>query len=238
MATRLLLISAVDAITATLYQKQRFNLLTDITPIAGIYRDGPGVMLLHPSTAVASVPEFVAYAKANSGKLNMGSAGVGTTQHLYGEMFKMLTGVEMLHVPYRGAPQAVTDLISGRLHVIFDTLGNAISHIKSGQVRAIAVTTASRVAIMPDVPTIAESVPGYEGSGWQGIGAPKSTPTQFVDLLNNATNESLRNPQMKRRFAELGYHPFETDPSSFGEFIVRDVKKWAKVIRFAGVRPE
>ena len=234
----LLQLTSTNAINATLYEKLGFNLVTDIAPVATVYRGGPGAMVVNPSFPPKTVPEFITYAKANPGKINMGSAGSGSSAHLYGELFKMMTGVNLVHVPYRGGPQALTDLIAGRLQVTFDPLANTIEHIKSGQLRAIAVTTASRVALLPDTPAIAEFVAGYEASGWQGIAAPKGSPAEIVDRLNKEINAGLAEARIKARFADLGYTAFTSSPAEFATFIAEDVEKWAKVIKFAGIKAE
>jgi tripartite-type tricarboxylate transporter receptor subunit TctC len=228
---------AVNAVNATLYEKLNFNFIRDIAPVAGVIRF-PNVMNVNPSFAVKTVPEFIAYAKANPGKINMASAGSGTTQHLAGELFKMMAGVNLTHVPYRGAPQAVADLLSGHVQVSFDPLPASIELIKSGKLRALAVTTATRSEALPDIPTLGEFVPGYEASGWNGIAAPKSTPIEIIQKLNQEINAGLADVKMRARFAELGGVVLAGSPSDFGKLIAEDTEKWAKVIKFAGIKPE
>jgi len=233
----LLLGGAVNAVNATLYEKLNFDFIRDIAPVAGVIQF-PNVMNVNPSFAPKTVPEFIAYAKANPGKINMASSGNGTTQHLSGELFKMMAGVNLTHVPYRGAPQAVADLLSGHVQVSFDPLPASIELIKSGKLRALAVTTAKRSEALPDIPTLGEFVLGYEARGWNGIGAPKSTPIDIVRKLNQEINAGLADVQMRTRFAELGGIVLGGSPSDFGKLIAADTEKWAKVIRFAGVKPE
>ena len=199
----LLLVNAGNAINATLYEKLKFNLIRDIAPVAGIIRV-PLVMQVNPSVPVKTVPEFIAYAKANSGKLNMASAGNGTPQHVSGELFKMMAGVNMTHVPYRGSAPALTDLLGGQVQVVFDTTLASIEYIRAGRLRALAVTTATRSEALPDIPTVSDFVPGYEASGWYGIGAPKDTPTEIVAKLNTEINAALADPKMKARLADFG----------------------------------
>lgn len=234
----ILLISSTNAINETLQKNRKSSLLTDIAPVAGIYRDGPGVMVVSESSPIQSVSKFIELAKVRPQEINFASAGVGSTQHLYGEMFKMLTGIRMNHVPYRGAPQAVTDLLAGHVQVMFDTLGNCLPHIRVGKLRALAVTTRSRVAMLPEIPAIAEFVPGYEGSGWQGIGAPKSTPANIVEMRNRDINAALADPSVAARLGELGYSPFISQPQEFRQFIANDVARWAGVMEFASVRAD
>jgi tripartite-type tricarboxylate transporter receptor subunit TctC len=232
----ILLISSTNAINETLQKNRKSSLLNDIVPVAGIYRDGAGVMVVSQSSPIQSVSGFIDHAKAHPGEINFASAGIGSTQHLYGEMFRMLTGIRMNHVPYRGAPLAVTDLLAGHVQVMFDTLGNCLPHIRAGKLRALAVTTRSRVAMLPEIPAIAEVVPGYEGSGWQGIGAPKNTPANIVAKLNQDINAALVDIDVAARFSKLGYSPFISEPQEFRQFIANDVARWAKVMEFAEVR--
>jgi len=234
----LLQLTSTNAINATLYENLSFNLVTDIVPIASIYRDGPAVMEVNPIFPSKTVAEFIANAKANPGRINMASAGNGSTPHLYGELFKMMTGVKMVHVPYRGSGPALADLIGGQVQVMFDPLASSIEHIKAGKLRALAVTTASRVAALPDIPTVGEFVPGYEGSGWQGIGAPKNTPIEIVNKLNREINAGLADAKLKARFADLGYAAFASSPADFGKLIADETEKWAKVVRFSGAKPD
>ena len=231
----LLTVGAPAAINATLYyDKLNFNFIRDIAPVAGIMR-GPLVMLVNPSFPAQTVPEFIAYAKANPGKINMASGGNGTTPHVTGELFKMMTGVDMVHVPYRGAGPAITDLLGGQVQVLFD---NPIEHIRAGRLRALAVTTTTRSEALPDIPTLGEFVPGYDASGWFGIGAPKDTPVQIIDRLNREINACLADPRMKARLTDLGGIVLSGSPADFGKHIAEETEKWAKVIKFAGIKPE
>ena len=196
---------------------------------------GPLVMLVNPSFPAKTVPEFIAYAKANPGKINMASGGNGTTPHVTGELFKMMTGVDMVHVPYRGAGPAITDLLGGQVQVLFD---NPIEHIRAGRLRALAVTTTTRSEALPDIPTLGEFVPGYDASGWFGIGAPKDTPVQIIDRLNREINACLADPRMKARLTDLGGIVLSGSPADLGKHIAEETEKWAKVIKFAGIKPE
>jgi tripartite-type tricarboxylate transporter receptor subunit TctC len=231
----LLQIGAHNAWNVTLYDNLSFNFIRDIAPVASIYR-GPAVLVVHPSFPPKSVPELIAHAKSNPGKINMASGGVGSAQHVYGELFKMMTGVEMLHVPYRGGGPALTDLLAGQVPVMFDTLATSIEHIRAGKLRALAVTSATRSEVLPDIPTVSDFVPGYEGTGWQGIGAPRNTPAAIIDKLNKEINAGLTDPRMKARIADFGYTVFATSPSDFGTFIAAYTEKWAKVIKFSGAK--
>jgi tripartite-type tricarboxylate transporter receptor subunit TctC len=233
----LLLVGAWDAINATLYGKLNFNFIHDVAPIAGIIRV-PQVMEVNPSVPAHTVPEFIAYAKANPGKLNMGSAGNGTPSHVSGELFKMMTGVTMQHVPYRSGGAALTDLLGGQVQVMFDNTASSIEHIRAGRVRALAVTTATRAEVLPDLPTVGDFVLGYEASGFGGIGAPKNTPAEIVDKLNKEINAALTDPNMKTRLAELGGTVLPGSPADFGKLIADDTEKWGDVIRAAGIKAE
>jgi tripartite-type tricarboxylate transporter receptor subunit TctC len=233
----LLLGGAVNAVNATLYEKLNFDFIRDIAPVAGVIQF-PNVMEVTPSFAAKTVPEFIAYAKANPGKINMASSGNGTTQHFSGELFKMMAGVDLTHVPYRGAPQAVADLLSGHVQVSFDPLPASIELIRSGKLRALAVTTARRSEVLPDIPTLGEFVPGYEASGWNGIGAPKSTPIEIIQKLNQEINAAFADPRMKARFSDLGGIPLAGSPTEFGRLIAAETEKWGKVVKFAGIKPE
>jgi tripartite-type tricarboxylate transporter receptor subunit TctC len=233
----LLIVSIVDAINATLYDKLSFNFIRDITPVASFIRV-PNVMVVNPSVPVTSVPEFIAYAKANPGKLNMGSGGVGTPHHISGELFKMMTGVNLLHVPYRGGAPAVTDLLGGQLQVIFDPMPESIQFIRAGKLRALAVTTVERSESLPDVPTVADFVPGYDTSTWLGLGLPRNTPTEIVDKLNKEINAGLADPTIKARFAELGGTVLPGSHAEFRKLIVEETEKWAKVIQTAHIKAE
>jgi tripartite-type tricarboxylate transporter receptor subunit TctC len=232
----LLLVASANASNATLYDKLSFNFIRDITPVASIMR-APFVMQVNPSFPAKSVPEFVAYAKANPRKINMASSGNGTLPHVCGELFKMMTGIDMVHVPYRGGAPAMVDLMSGQVQVGFSVVTETIEHIKSGKLRALAVTTAARSEVLPDVPTISEFVPGYEASAWVGIGAPSNTPAEIIEKLNADINAGLTDPKLKARFAELGATVFVGSPADFGRFIADETEKWAKVVKFAGIKP-
>jgi tripartite-type tricarboxylate transporter receptor subunit TctC len=233
----LLFVGAPNAINATLYSKLNFNFIRDIAPVAGIV-GVPNVMVVHPSLPVTTVPEFIAYAKANPGKINMASSGVGTSPHLAGELFKMMTEVDFLHVPYRGAAPAVTDLLAGQVQLYFVTTPSSIGYIKSGRLRAIAVTTAGRVTELPDVPTISEFVPGYEASAWYGIGVPRDTPEEIIGKLNREINAAIAEPKIKLRLNELGCTVIAGSPADFAKLIANETEKWAKVVNFAGLKPE
>ena len=232
----LLLCISGNAINATLYDNLKFDFVRDLVPVAGVAR-GPNVMVVNPGIPVKSVPEFIAYAKANPGKINFGSGGAGTSVHMSGELFKLLAQVDMQHVPYRGESAALTDLISGQLQVMFPTSLGSVSQIKSGSVRALAVTTPARVETFPDLPAVAEFLPGYDASGWQGMNAPKGTPAYIVAKLNGAINKALGDPGIKSRIADLGSSTMVMTPGEFGKFIDDEVAKWAKVIRAANVKP-
>jgi tripartite-type tricarboxylate transporter receptor subunit TctC len=233
----LLVVNSVNAINATLYDKLNYNFIRDIAPVASICRS-TSVLVVHPSLPTNSVPELIAYAKANPGKINMASGGVGSSQHVYGELFKMMAGVEMLHVPYRGGGPALTDLLAGQVQVMFDTVVTSIEHIRAGTLRALAVTAARRLEVLPDVPTVGDFLPGYEASGWQGIGAPRNTPAEVINKLNNGINAELADPKIKARLADLGYTEFASSPSDFAKFIAEDTEKWARVVKFAGIRAD
>jgi tripartite-type tricarboxylate transporter receptor subunit TctC len=233
----LLMASTAATINATIYEKLSFNFVRDIAPVAAVVRT-PFVMAVHPSVPAKTVLEFIAYAKASSGKLSMASSGIGTTPHVAGELFKMMTGINMVHVPYRGAGPALTDLIAGQVHVYFTALPEAIEHIRVGKIRALAVTTAAQSEVLPDTPTLSGVLPGFEASFWVGFGAPKSTPTEIVDNLNKATNAGLADPEIKSRLAELGGTVLVGSPADFGKLIAAETEKWAKVIRAANIKPE
>ena len=231
----LLLTTSANVWNASLYDNLSFNFLHDIVPIAGLVR-GLGVMEVGPSFPANNVTDFVAYAKANPGKINMGSSGVGSPQHLYGELFKMMTGVNLVHVPYRGPPQSLTALFAGEIEVMFDTLSTSIEHVKAGRLRALAVTSAARSDLLPDVPTMSEFVPGYEATSWQGVGAPTGTPAGIVDTLNRQINAGLADASLKAKIEALGYSVFPNTPAGLGSFMASETDKWSKVIRAAGIK--
>ena len=232
----LLLVGPPAAINATLYNKLSFNFLRDIAPVASFTRE-PSVVVVGSSLPVQTIPQFIAYAKANPGKVNMASPGNGSAPHVSGELFKMMTGVEMVHVPYRGGAPALTDLLGGQVQVMFGVLPSSIGHIRAGRLRALAVTTASRLEALPDVPTIAEFVPGYEASSVYGLGAPKNTPVEIIDRLNQSINAALADPNVKARLADLGSTVLAGSPADFGKMITEETEKWAKVVRFSGTKP-
>src|SRR5262245_7635403 len=233
----LLLVSAANAINATLYDNLNFNLVRDIAPVAGLMA-ASSVMVVDPSVPAKTVPEFIAYAKANPGKINMGSGGSGAPSHMAGELFKMMAGVGMVHVPYRGLAPAFTDLIGGQLQVIFGALTSSIGYIKAGRLRALAVTTAKRSEALPDLPTVGEFVPGYEASQWYGVGVPKNTPAEIVDKLNNEINTGLADPKIKARLVDLGGTALTGSPADFGKLIADETEKWGKVVKFTGAKPD
>jgi tripartite-type tricarboxylate transporter receptor subunit TctC len=226
-----------NAINATLYSSLNFNFLRDTTPIASFMKT-PGVLEVNPEVPAKTVPEFIAYAKANPGKINMASAGPGTVPHIYGEMFKSMTGTDMVLVHYRGAAPAMPDLVSGRVQAMFDSVPSAIQQVRSGKLRALAVTTAKRLDVLPDVPTVGEFVPGYEASGWYGIVAAKNTPPEIVKKLSETINAILADPQARARIADLGATPFASSPAEFAKFLAEDTEKWGKVIRAANIKAE
>jgi tripartite-type tricarboxylate transporter receptor subunit TctC len=228
---------APNAINATLYDGLNFNFIRDIAPVASFHRT-PLVMELNPAVPAKTVSEFIAYAKANPGKLNYASAGTGGPQHVAAELFKMMTGVDIVHVPYRGSGPALTDLLGGQVQVMFDVLFASIGHIRAGKLRGLAVTTATRSGALPDLPSIGDFIPGYEASGWAGLGAPRHTPVEIIDRLNKTINAALADPKVKARLAELGVVPFASSPLDFGRFIASETAKWGEVVRFAGMKPE
>ena len=232
----LLSVSSPNAINASLYTNLTFNFIRDIAPVASIMRV-PLVMEVNPSVPVHTVPEFIAYAKANPGKISYASGGVGTPQHVSAELFKMMTGIDMVHVPYRGAAPAVTDLLGGQVQVMIDTSPASMPHIRSGRLRALAVTTAARVDVLPDLPTVADFVPGYEATSWFGIGAPKNTPPEIIATLNKGINAAIADPKIKARLIDLGGTVLPGSPADFGKLIAAETEKWAKVVKFSGAKP-
>jgi tripartite-type tricarboxylate transporter receptor subunit TctC len=233
----LLLVAPANAINATLYDKLNFEFLRDIVPVAGIIRF-PNVVDVNPSLPVKSIPELIAYAKTNPGKLNMASSGNGSTIHMSGELFKMMTGINMVHVPYRGGAPALTDLIAGQVHVMFDNIPTSAEHVRSGRLRGLAVTGAARSHVLPELPTVADFLPGYEASAWYGLGAPRNTPAAVIDRLNDAVNAILADPTSQGRFAELGASLLPGSPADFGKLLADETEKWGKVVKFAGAKPD
>ena len=233
----LLVTGSPDAINATLYDNLSFKFVQDIAPVAGIGR-APNVMVVHPSLPAKTVPEFIAYAKANPGKISMASAGVGSSSHMSGELFKMMSGVSMVHVPYRGQAPALTDLLSGQVQVDFSTMPPAIEYVKAGKLQALAVTSPQRFEGLPDIPAMAEYLPGYEASLLTGLGAPSNTPAEIVEMINTETNRALADPKIKAQLAALGNTVLPGSPADFGRLIAKETDKWAKVIKFANIKPE
>jgi tripartite-type tricarboxylate transporter receptor subunit TctC len=233
----LLMVGTVSAINATLYERLNYNFLRDIVPIASIV-SLPHVMMVNPSISAKTVPEFIAYAKANPGKINMASAGSGTEPHVSGELFKMMTGVNLVHVPYRSAAPALTDLLGGQVQVMFASMASAIEYIRAGTLRALAVTIATRSPVLPNIPAVAEFVPGYEAFFVYGLGTPRNTPTEIVEKLNKEINAGLASPLMKTRLADQGGAALSGSPADFGKLIAADTEKWAKVIRAANIKVE
>jgi tripartite-type tricarboxylate transporter receptor subunit TctC len=233
----LLLVAPGAAINATLYEKLNYNFIRDIAPVAGMMRV-PNVLEVNPSVPAKTVPEFIAYAKANSGKISMASSGIGGAVHVSGELFKMMTGINMVHVPYRGDAPAVTDLIGGQVQVMFGSMPASIEFIRAGKLRPIAVTTTVRSDALPDIPTVGEFVPGYEASGWWGVGVPKNTPVEIVDKLNQGINAGLADPKIKARLADLGGTVLAGSPADFGKLVADETEKWGKVVRAANIKPE
>jgi tripartite-type tricarboxylate transporter receptor subunit TctC len=233
----LLLVGGWNAINATLYDKLNFNFLRDIMPVASI-GGAPYVMVINPSLPAKTVPDFIAYAKANPGRVNMASAGTGAPSHVSGELFKMMAGVNMVHVPYRGGGPAVTDLLGGQVQVMFVPPPTSIEHIRSGKLRALAVTTATRSDALPDIPTVAEFVPGYEASNWYGVGIPKNTPAEIIDKLNKEINAGLADPKLRARLADLGGTVLAGSPADFGKLIADETEKWGKVVKFVGIKAD
>jgi tripartite-type tricarboxylate transporter receptor subunit TctC len=233
----LLLASPANATNAALYDKLNFDFLRDIDPVAGLIRF-PDVVDVNLALPVRTIPELIAYAKANPGALNFGSSGVGSTLHVAGELFKMMAGVNIVHVPYRGGAPAMIDLIGGRVQLMFDNVPTSVEFVRSGKIRPLAVTSAARIALFPDLPTVADYVPGYEASAWYGIGAPKGTPAEIVEKLNREVNAILADPATNARLAELGASLLPGSPADFGKLVADETEKWGKVIRFAGIKAE
>ena len=233
----LLMVSTIQAINATLYSKLNFNFLRDIAPVAGIIRL-PFVMVVNPSVPAKTVPEFIAYAKANPGKINLGSPGIGTPGHVAGELFKMMAGVDLVHVPYRGGGPVMTDLLGGQVQVLFGSTSLTIEQIRAGKLRPLAVTTATRWEGLPDIPTVNDFVSGYEASAVSGLGAPRNTPAEIIDKLNKEINAALADPNMKARLADLGGTALAGSPADFGKLIAEETEKWGKVVKFSGAKPE
>ena len=233
----LLLANATNAINATLYERLNFDFIRDVVPIASIV-ETPFVMVVNPSFSAKTVPEFIEYAKANPGKLSMASAGSGSAPHVAGELFKMMADINMPHVPYRGDAPAITDLIGGQVQVYFATMGGSIEYIRGGKLRPLAVTTTTRSAALPDIPTMADFLPGYEATAWLGLVAPKNTPAEIAEKLNKEINTALADPRTKARFAELGLTVLPGSRADFEKLIANDIEKWAKVIKFAGAKPD
>jgi tripartite-type tricarboxylate transporter receptor subunit TctC len=229
----LLVIGANNAINATLYDNLSFNVLMDIVPIAGIYRV-PQVMEVNPAFPAKTVPEFIAHARANTGRINFASAGVGSVAHVTGELFNIMTGIKMQHVPYRGAPLALTDLIAGQVDVMFDNIPSSLEHIRAGRLRALGVSTTMRLAVFPDMPTIGEFVPGFATGAFAGLGAPKGTPAEIIKILNREITAGLANPALKGRIIDLGGIPLPASPAEFGKFVADETDKWGKVVKLSG----
>jgi tripartite-type tricarboxylate transporter receptor subunit TctC len=232
----LLLCGLHQAINATLYDKLNFSFIRDIAPVAGIVRM-PNVMEVNPAFPAKTVPDFIAYARANPGKVNIASGGSGTPSHMFGEMFKMMTGLNMTHVPYRGTASALTDLLGGQVQVIFDAMPSSIEYIRANKLRALAVTTVMRSDALLEIPAMRDFVPGYETSAWLGLGAPKNTPAEIIEKLNNEINAALADPKMKTRFADFGGIPLAGTPADFGKLIADETEKWAEVVKFSGAKP-
>ena len=233
----LLMVSPANAINATLYEKLNFDFMRDIAPIAGVMRE-PNVMEVNPSVPAKTVPEFIAYARANPGKINMASGGNGTAAHVSGELFKMMAGVDMVHVPYRGAAPALTDLLGGQVQVFFGGMSASIEHIRAGRLRALAVTTAARSPVLPDIPTVGDFVSGYEASAFYGVGAPKNTAIEVIDKLNKEINAGLADPKIKARLADMGSMALGGSTGDFANLIAEETEKWAKVVKFSGAKPD
>jgi tripartite-type tricarboxylate transporter receptor subunit TctC len=233
----LFLVAPANAINTTLYEKLNYDFIRDIAPVAGLIRF-PNVMEVNPSVPAKTVPEFIAYAKANPGKINYASSGNGSTIHMSAELFKMMAGVDMVHVPYRGGAPALTDMLAGQVQVMFDNLPTSIEHIRAGKLRPLAITSAARSELLPDVPTVADFVPGYESSAWYGVGAPRGTPAEIIDRLNKEINAILAEPRAKTRIADMGATLIAGSPADFGRLIAEETEKWGKVVRFSGAKAD
>jgi tripartite-type tricarboxylate transporter receptor subunit TctC len=233
----LLLVAPANAVNATLYEKLNFEFLRDIAPVASLIRFG-NVMVVNPKVPAKTVPEFIAYAKANPGKINMASSGAGSTIHMSGELFKMMAGVDMVHVPYRGGAPALTDMIAGQVQVMFDNIPTSLQHVRTGALRGLAVTTTEPSELLPDLPVVADFLPNFEASAWYGIGAPKDTPVEIVRTLNREVNAILADPKVKTRFGELGATLIPGTPGEFYKLLANETDKWGKVVKFAGIKPE
>jgi tripartite-type tricarboxylate transporter receptor subunit TctC len=231
----LLYVTTPNAVNATLYDKLNFNFIRDIAPVAPIVRF-PYIMVVNPSVPAKTLPEFIAYAKANPGKINMASVGIGSTPHVNGELFKVMTGTNMVHVPYRGAAAVMTDLLSGQVQLYFGTTASSLEYVRTGKLRALAVTIERRLDALPDIPTVGDFVPGYEASNWYGIGAPRNTPVEVIEKLNKETNAGLADPKIKARIADLGGSVLTGSPADFGRLIADETEKWGKVVKFARAR--
>jgi tripartite-type tricarboxylate transporter receptor subunit TctC len=233
----LLLVSLSNAVNASLYENLSFDFVRDIAPVAGISQD-PNVVVVNPSFPTRTLPEFIAYAKANPGKINMASPGVGTSPHMAGELFKLMTGVDMVHVPYRASPPAITDLMGGQVQVYFSPITAGIEYVRAGKLRALAITSAKRADVLPDLPSIGEFVPGYDAGAFYGIGAPAKTPAAIVEQLNREVEAALADPTLKSRMADLGSVPFRGSPADLGNLMAAETEKWTKVVKFAGIKPQ
>jgi len=233
----LLLATSANAINTTLYERLPFNFIRDIAPVASI-AESPLTMVIHPSVPVNSVPEFIAYAKANPGKVNLASAGTGSPPHMAGELFKMMAGLDLPHVPYRGSAPATSDLIAGQVQVLFGDVTSSIEYIRAGQIRPLAVTTPKSLDILPGIPTVASFLPGFEATSWQGLCAPKNTPAAIIDKLNAEVNAIVADPKMKQQLEELGLRVLSGSPADYGRLITEDTEKWGKVVKFAGLKAD
>ena len=233
----LLYVTTANAVSATLYDKLSFNFIRDIAPVAHIVRF-PYIMVVNPSVPAKTLPEFIAYAKANPGKINMASPGIGSTPHVNGELFKVMTGTNMVHVPYRSVAALMTDLLSGQVQLYFGTTASSLEYVRTGKLRALAVTIERRLDALPDIPTVGDFVPGYEASNWYGIGAPRNTPVEVIEKLNKETNAGLADPKLKARLDDLGGIALTGSPADFGKLIADETEKWGKVVKFTGIKPE